>query len=178
MNHEGTTVFSKQGFIKVGKGRGQPSDYVSHDNFVLNGINKQIFSNLPIFSKFQMLKTFKQWKYNSTYNRFLRKRESLCKNLIPSKPQFSEGFAMITVWINQIKDLKLLEMKKGVIFARKQQSLIEKTEKVDIIKSQADLAKILYTIKNILSQHKTAILKDDVKLDEERRKLQELSILK
>ena len=147
MNHEGTTVFSKQGFIMVGKGRGQPSEYVSHDNFVLNGINKQIFSNLPIFSKFQLLKTFKQWKYNSAYNRYLRKRESLCKNLISSKPQFAEGFAMITVCINQIKDLKPLEIKKGVIFARKQQSLIEKTEKVDIIKSQADLAKILYTIK-------------------------------
>lgn len=43
MNHEGTIVFSKQGFITVGKGRNQPSDYISHDNFVLEGINKQIF---------------------------------------------------------------------------------------------------------------------------------------
>ena len=88
LNHEGTTVFSKQGLITVGKGRGQPSDYISHDNFVREGINKQIFSNLPVFRKFTILKTFKQWKYAAQYKKFLRTRESLCRSLVPSKPQF------------------------------------------------------------------------------------------
>jgi hypothetical protein len=147
INHEGTTVFSKQGFIKVGKGRHEASDYVSHDNFVLYGINKQIFSNLPLFQKFPLLKIFKQWKFNTKYNRYLRSREQLCRHLVPSKPQFSEGFMMITTAINEIKDLKFIEVKKSWIFARKQQSLVEKTEKVDIIKSQGDLSKILHRIK-------------------------------
>lgn len=129
MNHEGTIVFSKQGFIKVGKGRSQPSDYISHDNFVRDGINKQIFSNLPIFRKFQVLKLFKQWKYNAQYNKFLKTREVLCKNYIPSKPQFAEGFSMITTAINDIKDLKMIEIKKSAMFSSKQQSLCEKTEK-------------------------------------------------
>jgi hypothetical protein len=170
MNHEGTTVFSKQGFIMVGDGRGQPSDYISHDNFVLDGINKQIFSNLPIFRKFQMLKTFKQWKYSAQYNKYLKTRELLCKNLIASKPQFSEGYVMINEAINDIKDLKFVEIKRSAIFARKQVSLIEKTEKTDILKSQADLSKILYRIKNVLKQLKDTIQKDDTKLDDERRK--------
>ena len=126
MNHEGTTVFSKQGFIKVGKGRGQPSDYISHDNFILNGINKQIFSNLPLFQKFPLLKTFKQWKYNARQSRYIRTREILCKNLICSKPQFAESFSLITCAINEIKDLKFLEIKRNAIFGRKQQSLLEK----------------------------------------------------
>lgn len=126
MNHEGITVFSKQGFIKVGKGRHQPSDYVSHDNFILDGMNRQIFSNLPLFKKFQLLKTFKQWKFNANYSRYLRKREVLCKNYIPSKPQFAQGYAYITEAINEIKNLKFLEIKKNAIFGRKQQSLLEK----------------------------------------------------
>lgn len=126
MNHEGTVVFSKQGFIKVGKGRHEPSDYISHDNFILNGINKQIFSNLPLFKKFPLLKIFKQWKFNTNNCRYLRKREMLCKNLILSKPQFAEGFASVTCSINEIKDLKFLEIKKNAIFGRKQQSLLEK----------------------------------------------------
>lgn len=121
---------------------------------------------------------FKQWKYNARYNKYLRTREMLCKNLVPSKPQFAEGHSMITCAVNEIKDLKFLEIKKSAIFARKQQSLIEKTEKVDIVKSQADLSKILYRIKNVLTTIKNTIQKDDSKLDEERRKWQELSILK
>ena len=40
------------------------------------------------------------------------------------------------------------------------------------------MQKFCILLNNILSQHKNAILKDDVKLDEERRKLQELNILK
>jgi hypothetical protein len=178
MNHEGTTVFSKQGFIMVGKGRGAASDYISHDSFVLDGINKQIFSNLHLFSKFQMLKTFKQWKYSAQHTKYLKTRELLCKNLIASKPQFSKGYVMINEAINDIKDLKFIEIRKTAIFARKQQSLIEKTEKVDIIKSQADLSKILYRIKNVMKQLKDTIQKDDSDLDDERRKWQELAILK
>lgn len=126
MNHEGTVVFSKQGFITVGKGRGQPSEYISHDNFILNGINVQIFQNLPLFTKFQMLKTFKQWKYSARYNRYLRTRTNLCKNLVLSKPQFSEAFGLIVIALNEIKDLKFLEIKRNAVFARKQQSLLEK----------------------------------------------------
>lgn len=178
MNHEGTTVFSKQGFVMVGKGRHEPSDYVSHDNFILEGMNKQIFSNLPLFQKFPILKVFKQWKYNTKYSRYLRNREILCKHLVPSKPQFAQSFMMVTMAINEIKDLKLIEVKKSYIFARKQQSIVEKTEKVDIIKSQADLSKILHRIKNILQTTRNSIQKDDSRLDDERRKLQELAILK
>ena len=178
LNHEGTTVFSKQGLIMVGKGRSMPSDYISHDNLVLNGINKQIFSNLPLFRKFQMLKTFKQWKYASQYKKYLRTREALSRHLVPSKPQFAEGYVKINAAISEIKDLKFLEIKKSTIFARKQQSLIEKTEKADIIKNQGDLAKILYRIKIVLKQLKDTIQKDDTLLDQERRKWQELAILK
>ena len=136
MNHEGITVFSKQGFIKVGKGRHQPSDCISHDNYILNGINRQIFSNLPLFKKFALLKTFKQWKFNANYNRYLRKREVLCKNYILSKPQFAEGYTMITSAINEIKDLKFIEIKKNAIFGRKQQSLLEKCEKLMLSKAK------------------------------------------
>lgn len=177
-NNEGTTVFSKQGLIMVGKGRGMPSDYISHDNLVLNGINKQIYSNLPLFSKFQILKTFKQWKYAAQYKKFLRTREALSRNLIPSKPQFSEGYVKINEAISEIKNLKFIEIKRGVIFARKQQSLIDKTEKVDIVKNQADLSKILYRIKIVLKQLKDTIQNDDTLIDQERRKWQELAILK
>lgn len=72
MNHEGTTVFSKQGFIKVGKGRNQPSDYVSHDDFVLEGINKQIFANLPLFRKLRPGSLYSKAKvtYNMTWTCF------------------------------------------------------------------------------------------------------------
>ena len=178
MNHEGTVVFSKQGFITVGKGRGQPSEYVSHDNFILNGINVQIFQNLPLFSKFQLLKTFKQWKYSSRYNRYLRTRANLCKNLVSSKPQFSEAFGLIVIALNEIKDLKFLEIKKNAVFARKQQSLLEKWEKVDIIKALADLQRLLLKITNYLTQLKTTIQKSDTQLEDDRRKWQELSILK
>ena len=80
--------------------------------------------------------------------------------------------------ISEIKDLKFLEVKKSAIFARKQQSLLEKTEKGDIVRSQADLSKILYRIRMTLKKIKDTILKDDTELDEERRKWQELAILK
>jgi len=178
LNHEGTTVFSKQGLIMVGKGRNMPSDYISHDNLVLNGINKQIFSNLPLFRKFQILKTFKQWKYAAQYKKFLRTRETLSRHLVSSKPQFAEGYVKINEAISEIKDLKFMEIRKSVIFARKQQSLVEKTEKVDIVKSHADLSKILYRIKTILKNLKETIQKDDTLIDQERRKWQELAILK
>ena len=63
LDHKGTIVFSKAGFITVGgKEKNATSEYISHDMFIREGINKQIFSNNPFFKKFQMMKTFKQWK--------------------------------------------------------------------------------------------------------------------
>ena len=63
LDHEGTIVFSKAGFVTVGgKEKNATSEYISHDMFILEGINRQIFSNNPFFKKFQMMQTFKQWK--------------------------------------------------------------------------------------------------------------------
>lgn len=102
----------------------------------------------------------------------------LCNNLPLSKPQFAEAFRKITQAINEIKDLKFVDLKYNANFARKQQSLIEKCEKVDIVKSQTELQRIVYRIKSILTTLKTTIQRGDAQLEEERRKRQELSILK
>lgn len=105
-----------------------------------------------------MLKTFKQWKYSARYNRYLRTRTNLCKNLVLSKPQFSEAFGLIVIALNEIKDLKFLEIKRNAVFA-KATVTAWKMRKVDIIKALADLQRILQKITNYLTQLKTTIQK-------------------
>lgn len=63
-NNEGKIVFSKDGFLEVG-GKQKPSEYISHDDFIQIGINKFIFSDIPFFKKFLIMKIFKKWKIQS-----------------------------------------------------------------------------------------------------------------
>ncbi len=51
-NHGGIVVFSKNGFVNVGKNKGQMSTVVTNQEFITNGITNFILKDLPFFKKF------------------------------------------------------------------------------------------------------------------------------
>ena len=58
-NHAGIVVFSKEGFVTVGKERNATSDFISNEQFINNGVNDFILMEVPFFKKFLALKIFK-----------------------------------------------------------------------------------------------------------------------
>jgi hypothetical protein len=52
-------------------------------------------------------------------------REKLARNLIWSKPQFAKGYAIISEKLNELKNLKFIEIRKNTIYGKKQQSTLE-----------------------------------------------------
>jgi hypothetical protein len=59
INHAGIMVFSKNGFIKVGKEKNATSDFISNKQFIENGVNNLLLKDLPFFKKFQSMRFFK-----------------------------------------------------------------------------------------------------------------------
>jgi hypothetical protein len=75
VNHAGMVVFSSQGFVSVPKQKGQESDFVSNEQFINDGVIKQIYGNLPFFRKFKVMSLFKQWRTTMKWNAYQRRRE-------------------------------------------------------------------------------------------------------
>jgi hypothetical protein len=74
-NHAGIVVFSKNGFVNVGKSKGMMSNVVTNQEFITNGVSNFILKDLPFFKKFHAMKIFKQWKYIMKWNAYSRKRQ-------------------------------------------------------------------------------------------------------
>ncbi len=74
-NHAGIVVFSKHGFVTVGKAKNATSNFISNEDYITEGVNKFILGDLPFFKKFHAMKIFKQWKYIMKWNAYARKRE-------------------------------------------------------------------------------------------------------
>lgn len=51
-NHAGVVVFSKSGFVTVGKERNATSDFISNEDFITHGVNTFILKDIPFFKKF------------------------------------------------------------------------------------------------------------------------------
>ena len=88
-NHAGIVVFSKQGFVTVGRAKGATSNFISNEEFITEGVNKYILKDIPFFKKFHAMKAFKQWRYIMRGNAFARKRLALANTLHLAKPIFS-----------------------------------------------------------------------------------------
>ena len=76
-NHAGVVVFSKNGFVTVGKDKNAISDFKSNQQFIEEGVDDLILKELPFFKKFQSMRIFKQWKFRARWNYYCRKREQL-----------------------------------------------------------------------------------------------------
>lgn len=74
-NHGGIVVFSKQGFVTVGKAKNATSNFVSNEQYITEGIENYLLKDLPFYKKFHAMKIFKQWKYIMKWNAYSRKRE-------------------------------------------------------------------------------------------------------
>lgn len=58
-NHAGIVVFSKNGFVAVGKEKNAQSNFISNQEFVENGVTNKILKDVPFFKKFQSMRLFK-----------------------------------------------------------------------------------------------------------------------
>lgn len=59
VNHAGIVVFSKAGFVTVGKTKNATSNFVSNEDYIVDGVNKYILKDLPFYKKFHAMKIFK-----------------------------------------------------------------------------------------------------------------------
>lgn len=84
-----------------------------------------ILNQVPFFRKFLALKTFKLWKYTMQRNVFNRNREKLARNLIFSKPVFSNHFKTLVKNANEIRYLKLIDTKQGVQYGKHQTHMFD-----------------------------------------------------
>ena len=110
VNHAGLVVFSGKGFVTVGKEKGDQSTFVSHEQFITDGVTKKIYGNLPFFRKFQVMKLFKQWMYTMKWNGYERRRKMLANNWHYAKPIFSQHYGTITNKLNEMKVLQFQEI--------------------------------------------------------------------
>ena len=124
-NHGGIVVFSKQGFVTVGKAKGATSNFISNEEFINDGVNKYILKDIPFFKKFQAMKVFKQWKYIMKWNAYSRKRLLLANTLHLAKPVFSERYPVMIPLLNNIRTLSFIDIKHNVTYGKKQQHLLE-----------------------------------------------------
>ena len=164
-NHAGVVVFSKQGFVTVGKEKNATSDFISNEQFIQTGVNRYLLKDIPFFKKFQALKTFKQWKYIMRGNAFARKRIQLSDALHFSKPIFAERYQNLVSEVNTIRTLPFMEIKSNVIYGKKQQSMLDERckEKLDI--SKKHLEGILKRIKECVAGLKKEIEDDDANFE-------------
>ncbi len=160
-NHAGNIVFSKQGFVQVGKERNQTSDFTSHEDFIQIGMNKQVFGNIPFFKKYRALKTFFQWKFAARWNVYSRNRAALSNNWPFAKPIFTERYNVIIPSLNKMKELEMVEIRNGVVYGKKQQSTLEDKCTRALEKSRGDLDDIMKTVEEQLLEMKEEIIEDD-----------------
>ena len=67
-NHENKIVLTMQGLVFVGD-HNQTSDYASHEQFIVDGLNRRILANIPFFKKYALMKVFKKWAAGNMYRR-------------------------------------------------------------------------------------------------------------
>ena len=58
-NHAGIVVFSKAGFVTVGKTKNATSNFISNEEYIVDGVNKYILKDLTFYKKFHAMKIFK-----------------------------------------------------------------------------------------------------------------------
>lgn len=66
------------------------------------------------------MRIFKQWKYIMRWNVFQRKRVKLAESFFFAKPIFSEKYQMLVSNVNTIRTLPFMEIKKNIIYGKKQ----------------------------------------------------------
>jgi hypothetical protein len=125
VNHEGVVVFSKQGFVTVGRSKNATSDFITKEDFIKEGVNNYMLRDIPFFKKFHAMKVFKQWKYIMKWSAYSRKRDQLANNLHLAKPMFSERFHQVVPLLNKIRTLPFVDIKHNVTYGKKQQQLLE-----------------------------------------------------
>ena len=85
-------VFSNRGLTLVGKGKDQPSDFISSENFIQEEVGRHLYGKLPFFRHFRPMKTIKLWHLYTARQRYLRKRDRLGRNFVFGRGLFSAQF--------------------------------------------------------------------------------------
>jgi hypothetical protein len=175
-NHGGIMVFSKQGFVTVGRAKNATSNFITKEDFIKEGVNNYMLRDIPFFKKFQATKTFKQWKYIMKWNAYSRKREQLANSLHLAKPMFSERFPQVMPLLNKVRTLPFVDIKHNVTYGKKQQQLLEDKCMHQLQLSKKELAGILKIVKEKLDGLKKEITEDDSRYEVavKERKLMEL----
>eukprot|EP00347_Sterkiella_histriomuscorum_P003578 403363751 len=177
-NHAGIVVFSKQGFVTVGKEKNATSDFISNDEFIQNGVNNFILSEIPFFKKFQAMKIFKQWKYIMRWNVYQRKRVRLAESFFFAKPIFAEKYSNIISDVNTIRTLPFMEIKKNITYGKKQQSMLDERCKSKLNESKDLLDRLLGNIKSTLFNLKAEIQEDDKNFENGVKELRVQALIK
>ena len=164
-NHGGIVVFSKNGFVNVGKNKGQISNVVTNQEFITEGVNNYMLKDLPFFKRFKALKTFKQWKYIMKWNAYTRKRLSLANSLHLAKPIFSERYSSLVPLINTLRTLPFVEIRHNVTYGKKQQIILEDTCAEIVKTSRQQLNRTLKNIFDIICKLKQEIQEDDKRFE-------------
>ena len=86
----GNMVFSHKGFIKIAKDDTEPTEFISKEQFIDEGVTMQVLRDVPFYKKFTVMKNFKRWWYTSRGSYYKKCREKLAHNFIFAKPIFSE----------------------------------------------------------------------------------------
>jgi hypothetical protein len=157
-NHGGIVVFSKQGFVTVGKAKNATSNFMSNEQYITEGVENFILKDLPFYRKFHAMKTFKQWKYIMKWNAYTRKREQLANSFHLAKPIFAERYDKMIPHLNNVRTLQFVDIKPNVTYGNKQQ-LILGEKCLDMVHvSKGILANDLRELKRVLEELKAEIL--------------------
>ena len=61
----GNMVFTHKGFIKIAKDKNEPTEFISKEQFIDEGVTMQVLRDTPFYKKFLIMKVFKRWWYSS-----------------------------------------------------------------------------------------------------------------
>ncbi len=113
---QGNVVFSKNGFLKIAPTKNQLTDFISKEQFIVDGVTGMVMNNVPFFRKFHLLKNFKHWRHSMRQSYYMKTRQKLAQNFIFAKPIFMERFQPLVEKMNETKFLELVEIRRKTIY--------------------------------------------------------------
>ncbi len=154
-------MFSNRGLTLVGKGKDQPSDFISSEAFIVEEMGRHLYGKLPFFRHFKPLKAIRQWRMETARARYLRKRERLGRNFVFSKGLFSENYPCFVRSMHQLETLGTFDINVKTIYGKKQQAMLDDKSNKTLDKASKDVTAIMQRLRGMVDDLKHTISRVD-----------------
>lgn len=160
-NNEGMAVFSNRGLTLVGKGKDQPSEFISSENFIIEETGRHLYGKIPFFRHFRPLKAIRMWRAEAARARYERKRERLARNFVFSKGLFSEHYPAFAKSMHKLETLNCFDITLKTIYGKKQQAMLDEKSNKTLDKATKDVTSLLQRLRGIVDELKGTICSMD-----------------